>query len=146
MAGKLKDEMTPQQLKAERDRKARVGRELRERQKAEREAAQSSAHPPLAGAGDFPALEMAVALAQGVAAGAPLAAPEIPLSEYIEAGELLGILTVSFRLGLDPQDVLSGSERDWLAKHPFGSAIVEERMILHGLGDAYEDWSAESPT
>ena len=142
MPGKRKQEMTPAQLEAERVRKRGVARELRERQKAEREAARAATGSPLIGAGDFPTLD---ASAAGHRPEEEVAVSPIPLSEYIDAGELVGMLTLTFRTGADPQALLSGAERDWLDQHPFGAAVVEERMILHGLGDAYEDWASGSP-
>lgn len=160
--GKARDEMTAAERKAETVRVRIASRQTRARKRAEKLRGEGKADEALrvlrdAGlSADGKRLEDDTAILMAENLRAPLLPEEsgteseesvvsaIPLSEYVGAGEISGILGTLFRIGVNPDDVLSGSERDWLREHDFGETIVAERMDLKGLGDDYRAWADSS--
>lgn len=164
--GKPRDEMTDEELEQERERVKIAARQSRARRRAETLRAEGKEDEALqvlrdAGLNEFGeridapsplqvrrAVERIAVLGEdeepgyGALTATPSSDDGVPLSELIEAGELLGTLATLFRVGLDPEAILTGAERDWLERHPYGAAVVEERMILHGLAEPYQAWSS----
>lgn len=159
---KSRELMTEEELAAERERVKMASRQTRARQKAKalrkegredealqvlrdvglNEKGERIEQPPTPKTLKLPDLPPELANGDGLPEFIPDDKVLVPLAEYREAGELIGTLTTIFRLGLDPDAILSGEERSWLEAHPFGAAVVEERMVLRGLADAYEVWAS----
>ena len=159
--GKARELMSEEELEAERERVRIAAKQNRARKRADalrtdgrlQDALQVLRDAGLSASGDRIEPKKTTGTKKTVALDLPAGDPQefeatadtvnlVPLAEYREAGELIGTLSLIFRLGLDPTALLSGAERHWLEDHPFGAAVVEERMVLRGLAEDYELWAA----
>lgn len=85
-----------------------------------------------------PATASSSVLVASLASPSASPASTIPVSEYVRAGQIAGLLEAHFRSGMS----MHGDQamHAWLVAHPVGQSVVLELLSVAGLGDSFRLW------